>query len=54
MPRHNGKVSAEIDLDSIEDEVLEWVEDRFSPEDVFSGAALNVWAEENGFTKVDA
>lgn len=54
MVKHNGRVSVDIDLDVIEEEVLEWVQDRFRPDDIFKEKELSDWAEENGFTKDDA
>ena len=49
--KHTGRVVAEIYLGSIEDEILEWVRDKFSPEDVFAKDELSEWATENGFTE---
>ena len=31
--------------------VLDWVEDNFSPDEVFEKDALDEWAEKNGYTK---
>lgn len=33
------------------DDFIEWIRDNFYPEDIFSSKALDIWAEENGYTR---
>jgi len=36
---------------SLLDEAIDWIASNLNPEDVFSDNSLEVWAENNGYTK---
>ena len=44
-----ARVEGEVNLSEIELEILGWVKDNFSPDDVFSDKQLRIWALNNGF-----
>lgn len=33
--------------------IVDWITDNLSPEDMFSEKQLEEWAEENGFTRIN-
>lgn len=46
------KVTIEVDEVELEDsDILEWVEENFQPEDVFSLDTLRDWARADGFVE---
>ena len=49
----NQFASVEIDLRNIQDDVIAFVAENLTPEDVFNDKALRAWAQENGFTETE-
>lgn len=45
------EVSVSIELDEIEDEMKQYVQENYRPEEVFPTRELEEWAEENGYEK---
>jgi hypothetical protein len=39
--------------DTLLEESIEWIQSNLEPEDVFNALALEVWAEDNGYTLID-
>lgn len=55
MSRPTNTTSVDIDMSTLDkDDLLGYVQRNYDPGDVFPTDALEEWAKENGFTKMEA
>ena len=48
---YEDRIDIKIDLEDYESDVVSYVQNNLSPEDVFPEGELNDWAEDNGWVR---
>ena len=48
---YEDKIDIKVDLEDYESDVVSYVQNNLSPEDVFPEGGLNDWSEDNGWVR---